>query len=433
MYVSPQSISPAVRSAYFASLEPRQITLQKPPKHGVTSKAVGGSGPAFKMGASGSFRKTKYHGAGDAPSSTTVSDNGGEKMSNAVIAPLFWGNAWTNAGTVPSAHTLMTQVRNLLTPWSDGTSYFDGLWQYGVTSDSTAPVVVGVPPAIITNNPPNQFGSGDVGSMILSLSSQEPSTYGSYNNFIFMVFMPPGVSPANTKLGGDHTNTSENPGTAVSQWLGNEFGDGGGTQIFAWVAFNPVNNGAQMTRLFSHELVETMTDPNGDAIQVNPRNSTNWNEIGDVCNSAGTVNGVYVTSYFSAADQACIIPQPPAAPPPPLPPGDYQIDCAVHTAPWQHITHHYIFSVGGPKPGGGRWELTVPTVVDLIKSGQCTFYTNEDGRRAKVTIETSATNWPYLKTVADGFTPNNLESLAGCDGSSFVFTGEPPLAESNKT
>jgi hypothetical protein len=426
MRISPDRLSPEVRSAFYASLEPRQIALRKVPRFGFIPKESPGSGRVPKIGSSGSFGlpSNKFHGSGDAPPNTTVSDGGGEKMSDAIIAPLFWGSAWNESSTVPSVYTLMQRVSSLLTPWADGTSYFDGLWQYGVTSDSSVPVLIGAPAAVITEpDPPHSYGSGDVGSMILSLADQEPSTYGSDNNFIFVVFMPPGAAPSNSSIAGDHTNTGESPGTAISQWFDNEFGDGGGTQIFAWAEFNAANDGQQITRVFSHELVEAMTDPNGDAIQVNPRNGSNWREICDVCSSAGTVNGVYVTSYFSADDHACIIPTPPAPPPPALPSGDYQIDCAVHTAPWEHITHHYIYSVGGRKADGKRWELTVPTVVALIKSGQCRFFTDEGGKRADVVIEVSGSNWPYLKTVADGFMPNNLESLNGCDGNSFVFVG----------
>jgi hypothetical protein len=44
--------------------------------------------------------------------------------------------------------------------------------------------------------------------------------------------------------------------------------------------------------------------------------------------------------------------------------------------------------------------------VDIIKSGQATFYTSVEGRRAAVEVE----SW-YLKTVADAFTPNNLDAL----------------------
>jgi hypothetical protein len=63
-----------------------------------------------------------------------------------------------------------------------------------------------------------------------------------------------------------------------------------------------------MSLTFSHELVEALTDPEGNGIQVNPTNPTNWNEICDVCATPGIVNGVTVQSYWSQQDQACVIP-----------------------------------------------------------------------------------------------------------------------------
>jgi len=63
-----------------------------------------------------------------------------------------------------------------------------------------------------------------------------------------------------------------------------------------------------ITSVFSHELAESVSDPDGDGTQVNPRNSSNWNEICDVCCSSYRLNGVLVQSYWSDRDQACIVP-----------------------------------------------------------------------------------------------------------------------------
>jgi uncharacterized protein DUF3892 len=161
----------------------------------------------------------------------------------------------------------------------------------------------------------------------------------------------------------------------------------------------------------ANELVEAMTDPRGDGIQINPRNATNWNEIGDVCSTAVRVNGVLATSYFSAADGACIIPTPPPPPPPALPPGDYEIDCIEK---WVHNGHPFIGIVGGRRPDGTRWEFAEGVVISLIRDGSCTFFTNQDGRRANIVIERSDTGFDHLKTVADDFIPNNLLALPVC-------------------
>ena len=119
------------------------------------------------------------------------------------------------------------------------------------------------------------------------------------------------------------------------------------------------------------------------------------------------MNGVTVTSYFSAADTACIIPSPPPPPPPVLAPGDYQIDCVTKV---QHRNGtSYISHVGGPGISQGRWYLPEAEVVNLINTGGATFYTLEGGRRANVFVD----RW-YLQTVADDFAPNNLDNLPSC-------------------
>jgi hypothetical protein len=76
----------------------------------------------------------------------------------------------------------------------------------------------------------------------------------------------------------------------------------------AWVT----NNGtlSSVTTIFSHELVESVTDPEGTAVTGVPGtcNQSGWCEIGDICNATGMVNGVVVQSYWSDEDQACVIP-----------------------------------------------------------------------------------------------------------------------------
>lgn len=72
----------------------------------------------------------------------------------------------------------------------------------------------------------------------------------------------------------------------------------------AWVAFVLTNTLDQITSTFCHELAETCTDPESDAWTV-----TGNQEIGDVCNFVdGKVDGINYESYWSAADNACLLP-----------------------------------------------------------------------------------------------------------------------------
>jgi hypothetical protein len=344
---------------------------------------------------------TVFHNPGDAPSGTTMSSNGGAVLPYAQILYFFWGSAWQNTSLSPGVGDIFVALEGLDDRYANPrTNYFSGLLQYGVGGPGgTGPVSGGFmssgPPVIIPTNPPNNpFSVNDVANEMtailnnatldIQLGLNNPE-YGPANFFVF--FMPPGYPT--TGAFGAHTFTNDQYG---KRWP------------FAYLSYGTL---AQITAVFTHELVETMTDPYGDAWQVNPRNPTSWNEIGDVCASAALVNGVTVTSYFSGIDGACIVPSPPPPPPPALPPGDYQIDCVQKVQHWNGTS--YISHVGGPGNGSGRWLLPESEVVNLINTGGATFYTLEGGRRANVMV----VRW-YLETVADNFTPNNLDSLPSC-------------------
>ncbi|MDQ1749685.1 MAG: hypothetical protein QOE71_741, partial [Pseudonocardiales bacterium] len=115
----------------------------------------------------------------------------------------------------------------------------------------------------------------------------------------------------------------------------------------AWVLYG---SRANISSVFSHELAEACSDPEGNGVQVNPTNNTNWNEIGDVCSSTGLLNGVTVQSYWSQRDQACVIPNNVSI--------RRQISCIHKTPrdnPWDDIE-----IIGGAKRPGTRYIATVP-------------------------------------------------------------------------
>jgi len=334
----------------------------------------------------------------------TVSDGGGSKLQYAQILYFFWGSAWNNPNLSPGVGDIFVAIRGLDDGFTNpNTNYFSGLMQYGVGGPGgQGPLAGGFmasgPPVIIPTDPPNNpFSLSDVtnemnavlndSNLDIQLGLNKPQNEWSPAN-LFVVFMPPGLTASGPF--GEHSFTTDQYGY---RWP------------FAYISYGSL---ATMTYIFFHELIESMTDPYGDAWQVNPRNSGSWNEICDQCCSGSVLNGVTVTSYFSATDNACIIPSPPPPSPPLLAPGDYLIDCVTKV---QHRSSgiYYISKVGGPGISQGRWLLSDSDVVNLINGGLATFYTLEGGRRANVIVE----RW-YLKTVADDFTPNNLDNLPSC-------------------
>ena len=348
-------------------------------KHPVSGIAI----PEQLPGKPGS--PTTFHSACDAPAGTTVSYGGGPFLNQPTLLCAFWGAIW-NTPLSPGVGDIFAAVASLsssVTNEYGSFSYFDGLG----TGYSFDP---GQPPIVVTSSTvtiPQAFAQSDIENATRAIIN----TLGPHISWdLLVIFMPPGFALAGGQVSGAHTYYHD-PGDA--------------SVVYAWIDYS--TQLGNITYTLSHEMVEAMTDPFGTTVQVNPRNSGaggSWNEICDVCCSSAVYNGVTVASYFSQSAGACMIPSPPVAS---LPPNDYQIDMVRKvwdTRPGQRV--EFILSVSGPGNGNGRWVMAEADVVNLISAGQATFYTMVDGVRANVIVE----RW-YLKTVADGFTPNNLDSL----------------------
>ena len=76
--------------------------------------------------------------------------------------------------------------------------------------------------------------------------------------------------------------------------------------------------------------------------------------------------------------------------------------------------HEAIQNIGGRNPDGKRWSLTQKQAIDGIDSGKWDFYVVAAGRHVKVIVATSRYGNKYIKTEADGDSPNNLLSLQSC-------------------
>ena len=221
------------------------------------------------------------------PQPVTLSNGGGPIAVGSPVQLIFWGNAWNDPSTSPSAAQLTADVQSILAgPWRAG------LRQYGVGRIPFGGA------AIVGNwQPPATFSQGDVGSLVLTLIDGGAYVPGELN--LYVVMMPP--------------NTNYGPGGVTGQHWAFSYVDPLVGSDPAWVAFVLFNVESTMTGTFSHELAEMLTDPDGGAWQVNPRNSVSWNEIGDVCNfQYAPLAGVTVQAYWSQQDNACLIPQAPS-------------------------------------------------------------------------------------------------------------------------
>ncbi|MBA4375800.1 MAG: DUF3892 domain-containing protein [Anaerolinea sp.] len=70
--------------------------------------------------------------------------------------------------------------------------------------------------------------------------------------------------------------------------------------------------------------------------------------------------------------------------------------------------------IGGVNPDGKRWKLSEDVAIIGIEQGQYSFYVSVRGVSVDVVIAKTDTGKKYLKTVPDGFEPNNLLSLPEC-------------------
>jgi hypothetical protein len=78
----------------------------------------------------------------------------------------------------------------------------------------------------------------------------------------------------------------------------------------------------------------------------------------------------------------------------------------------RHSPHERIEGVGGFH-NGKPWYLSEDQAIAGVKNRTYSFYTNVNGRAVDVIVAVHERR-EYLKTMADGYEPNNLLSLSSC-------------------
>jgi len=233
---------------------------------------------------------------GASPPGTTVqfTDKGAQTLTNAHVVLIFWGREWANGQL---ANLVINAVRGLLAG-----PYMSYLAQYGVRRAS----IWGT--KFVTNgDPPNPFAYSDIGNFVINqLDADNLPEPDSDWPIVYAVFLPSNVS-----FQGDPR--VDPPGTVVSSVLGanssiiwNDYDLGdvdNDPAYYLWVG-NGGNAPTQanvdyITTLFSHELVERCTDPNGGNGIVKVGGGSATSQIGDPCFSwCDNVRGVKAQSYW---------------------------------------------------------------------------------------------------------------------------------------
>jgi hypothetical protein len=244
-----------------------------------------GSVPTSIDESEGSLWVAKYSVAGDATSTDSVTFAGGPSISRFRVVPIFYGTSWLTSS--PTYLDVNNAIRDLLQ-----SPYLSELDQYGFAHlQLMAPVLVNDTVAASHNS----SEAADVVSSLIKTGVVEQAIPGS-DSIIYTLFYPTGTSVSDIKACGWHY-------TGSAGWIAAiEFPDDGASTS------ETVGN---ITRIFSHELVETLTDPDADNEGWEMNRSINGGqEIGDACNNTDDFTaGVFVNAYWSERHKACIIPQ----------------------------------------------------------------------------------------------------------------------------
>ncbi len=203
--------------------------------------------------------------------SQTVVDHGGPVINNADVELVFWGSGW-NSGSGPTLRNNLTAAAGRIVsgPYLTMLSQYRSAIGPGQVVDSIT---------IDSSDPPRTFNDSQVQSMlrtnIANGTLPDPSTD---SQLLYMVIVQPGSTAGN--IGGEHNS-------ALS----------GSTRFhYGW----SINNGSQgnITTIFSHELIEAVSDP-----EVNVRTAITTNGANELCD--GNAQN-YTYSFNGDTVQACL-------------------------------------------------------------------------------------------------------------------------------
>ena len=221
-----------------------------------------------------------------ASASTRFVDHGGRVLSAAHVYLIYWGRYWApDRVASPTPDQITHALRTVLAG-----SYLSALTQY----HNIGPAVIGGSHVITTTDPPSRFTDEDIEAFLNTLFDAEVLPAPD-DQAIYVVTIPPGIyTGEGDDLVGEH----------------NYYRRDGHRIHYAWTTDSEVLEGATQTT--THEIVETVTDPEGTAILGTPGtcDGERWCEIADICSDAAKLNDVMVAPYWSNIAGRCVIPAP---------------------------------------------------------------------------------------------------------------------------
>jgi hypothetical protein len=225
----------------------------------------------------------------------------GDVLSSAHILPIFWGPYWA----IEQPPLTRAQILSAMQSIVDG-PYLDSLKEYGYVGPVT------IERELLRFDTPPVLPTGPPGPVIDQVTGFTLGMEGLINNniaqwngafdfpdkwLIVIAFLDPSIPLLVNQTGKTATGAHYSGPSQVS---------------YAWVNCSGSQGFAQAMQTFSHELVETISDPvvGVGIIQTKPTLpvGTTPPEIADVCNQPALVNGVNVVAYWSQSTGSCVIP-----------------------------------------------------------------------------------------------------------------------------
>ncbi len=256
----------------------------------------------------------------------SVAYQGGVVISNAHAIPVFWGTG-VDPTVISWAEGYLSTLTNSV--YMDLLSEYSTTGQAGGTNQTigrgTAGPAVMITPTMATGNQVDDSQIGpELAAQIASGALPAPVLDAEQNpNTVFMLFFPQNVS---ITYGG---------GKSCQDFCGYHGSYGNGATGFAYAVIPDMGSGSNcasgcsdscttgdtniMVGTVSHELSESITDPDNNPAWVNPNQQSNNSEIGDICASnspsqtdTGTVPGTSIKAQYewSQKDQQCLLAPP---------------------------------------------------------------------------------------------------------------------------
>jgi hypothetical protein len=218
------------------------------------------------------------------PESGKFLDHHGPVLRAMQLYPIYWGDAWTaEPAASPTADQITTATRTML-----ASSYLTGLAQYrGIGQGFLRGSAV-----ITTSQPPARFTEDQVRTFLSSqLDAGTVPQPDADNQTVYIVIMPTGARSADTIFMGEH----------------NYYTHHGRRIHYVWTADSGSLDSA--TRILSHELVESATDPEGSGFRgvAGACDQDAWCEIADACTATSVLGGITVWSYWSNQTGGCVV------------------------------------------------------------------------------------------------------------------------------